>query len=244
MSSTESGTQRTGSLPAPRLGSNDKQPDLPLDIILYIAQFTKFADYRNFIRALWPDKEGSYDPGVLNKLWQLSTRRFTMPFINGKPVEIEYNYDPERTNEPVLINPESLRPVLGGLVPPNNENFLSVWNIQQFVLVYIQLNKCPSSQHPSCPCGHDIGNQTARAFVKPQTSTCGQQHFHHYCSEHINYWLDKLLASILNIEKGTVVSKDAIDDFILFLDTKVYFRSSEMRIVDSWYSGPARSSRE
>lgn len=243
-SSYESETRRL-ELPVPRLGSSDKQVILPIDMILYIARFMDIVDYKNFIRALWPGKEGSYDPDVQAKLWQLSTHRFTTLFINGKSLEIEYNFDPDRTSDPILINSDCLRPVFGWLVPPGNEQFLSVTSLKHFVHIYVHLNQCSRSQYASCPCGENVDNQTARAFRKPQMSTCKEQHFHHYCSYHVNYWLNKLVPSILHIEKNGVFDKDATEDFIPFLDTKVFFRGSEMQIVDSslYLAVPSQSTR-
>ncbi|AIK25664.1 Rep1 [Hyposoter didymator ichnovirus] len=242
-SSFASGTRRT-ELPLPHLGSNEKQVVLPLDMILYISRFTEFLDYKNFVRALWPDKEGSYDRDVQKKLWQLSTHRFTTLFINGKPIEIEYNFDPERTSDPVLINSDQLQPVFGRVQPPKNEQFMRVTTLKHFVETSIHLNECSRFQYASCPCREDIDNQTARAFLKPQMTTCKKHHYHHYCSHHVNYWLDKLVASILHVQQNGVFDKDVTEGFILFLDTKVYFRGSEMQIVDSlFYTPPVRSTR-
>lgn len=236
--SRASGTRRTD-LPPPRLGSNDKQVVLPLDMILYISRFTEFLDYKNFVRALWPDGEESYDLDIQKKLWQLSTHRFTTLFINGKPIEIEYNFDPDRTSDPVLINSNHLRPVFGGIIPPENAQFLSVTTLKKFVNTHIHMNECSRFKYASCPCRENTDNRTAREFSKPQMTTCKKQHYHHYCSHHVNYWLDKLASSIVNLQRIGLFDTDSTEIFTLFIDTKVYFRGSEMKIVDSlFYNAP------
>lgn len=204
-----------------------------MDVILYIANFMDAVDYKNFVRALWPDQEGSYDREVQLKWWQLSTHRFTTLFINGKPLEIEYNFDPDRTSDPILINSDCLLPVFGWLEPPEDERFLRVATLKQFVSINIHLNECSRSQHASCPCGKNVDNHTARTFVKPLMSTCKKQHFHHYCSYHVNYWLNTLISSILHRQENSVYDKDATENFMSFLDTKVFFCGSRMQIVDS-----------
>ncbi|ULM71604.1 repeat element 6 protein [Diadegma fenestrale ichnovirus] len=114
--------------------SNGKAVDVPMDVILHIASFTDAVDFKNFVRALWPDREGSYDHYVQVKLWQLSTHRFTTLFINGKPLEIEYNFDPDRESDAILINSDCLLPVFGSLKPPEKEKFLRVPRLKQFIL--------------------------------------------------------------------------------------------------------------
>lgn len=242
-SSRESGTPII-ELPLPRLGSNDKQVVLPLDIILHIAQFTDYVHYKNFVQALWPHKEGSYDLEVQKKLWRMSTHRLTTPFINGEFLMIEYNFDPNRTSNRLLINSESLRPVFGWVVPPEDEQFLSVTNLKQFVDTNVRLNACSRFQYASCPCGENTDSQTARAFSKPLVQTCNKRHFHHYCSHHVNYWLNELLFSILHIEWRGAFDMDAKEDFTRFLDTKVFFRGSEVQILGSLlYNVSAQSTR-
>lgn len=235
MSSSRASGTRSIEMPLPRLGSSDKQVVLPFDMILYIARYMDIVDYKNFVRALWPNKRGRYDPAVETKLWQLTTHRFTMLFINRKPLEIEYNFDRSRTSDPVLINTEFLIPVFGQILPPRKEQFLSVTILKHFVDTNVHLNQCSRFQYASCPCGENVDNQTARAFVKPQMVTCEKRHFHHYCSHHVNYWLDKLVSSISCIVRVGSIDKDAIEDFIPFIDTKVFFRGSEMQIIDSLF---------
>ncbi len=90
-----------------------RQIVLPEDIILYMANFLCFVDYRSFIRALWPNNDESNI--VQEQLWKLLIPdRITTTFINGKRLEIEFDYDPWRAKEDeVLINLESLLPVFG-----------------------------------------------------------------------------------------------------------------------------------
>ncbi|BAF45665.1 repeat element protein-b14.1 [Ichnoviriform fugitivi] len=243
MSSSRESGSRMIELPLPRLGSIDKQVVLPFDIILYIAQFTDYVHYKNFVQALWPHKEGSYNPEIQKKLWQMSTHRLTTPFINGEFVMIEYNFDANRTSNPLLINSESLRPVFGSIVPLGDEQFLSVTTLRQFVDTHVRLNACSEFLYASCPCGENTDDQTARAFLKPKVQTCEKGHFHHYCSHHVNFWLNKLATSLLYIQKNKAFDMDANDNFIPFLDTQVFFRGSKIQILGSLLHGGSPPSR-
>ncbi|AIK25632.1 Rep1 [Hyposoter didymator ichnovirus] len=226
-----SGTSIT-ELPLPRIGSNEKQVVLPIDTILYISRFMEFLDYRNFVRALWPDKEKrAYDQLIQNKLWQLSTHRFTTRFINWEPIEIEYNFDPERTDNRVLINWDYLRPVFGGVTPQQTEKFLSHRDLKKFVDKHVNLNKCTLFVYASCPCKGQTDDQTARRHEKMLTS-CEEQHFHHYCSDHVNSWLYHLAYVITNIHQNRGYDRSMDKSFMTFLDTRVYFRDSAMRFID------------
>ncbi|XP_046415809.1 uncharacterized protein LOC124177470 [Neodiprion fabricii] len=69
----------------------------PLDTVLYMGKFMDFQDYKKFILSLYPNNIVS--DLIQKKLWQLSTHRTGTIFINGKPIVIEYNFDPSRLRE-------------------------------------------------------------------------------------------------------------------------------------------------
>ena len=91
------------------------------------------ADYRSFVKPIWPDKIPSKT--VRSKLWRMSTRKFTTKFINGEPIEVQYNYDPERIEDHVLIDTEYLLPVFGGIVAPVLKTFTSLTKINNLCTI-------------------------------------------------------------------------------------------------------------
>ncbi len=100
-----------------------QQIQLPHDIIVYLSNFLRFEDFRNFLRALSPNGN-EHEFLQPEHLWRLSTHKFTATFLNGKSLEIEYNFDPERTREKwVLVKVESLSPVIGEVVSPDQGYF-------------------------------------------------------------------------------------------------------------------------
>lgn len=115
---------------------------LPKDVILHMSAFLKFEDYRKFVRALWP--HGDEDDTVRQKLWQLSTHSISVEFCNGRLLEVEYNYDPERKREDrILINVENLLPTFGGVVPPASWEFVSVSQLNRFIKRQIFFSEYP-----------------------------------------------------------------------------------------------------
>lgn len=172
---------------------------LPMDLILYLGDFMKFRDYVNFIRGLWPNHDE--DELIRKKLWKKSTHRLYTEFINGKSLVIEYNYDHTRIDEQlVLINVETLLPVFGGLVPPEMESsFVDVMRLNAFVETSVRLNECQDHKYASCPCHLDVDDNAAGEFEPPPENGCADGHFHHFCSQHVNYWLFNGLETLIMI---------------------------------------------
>ncbi|BAF45610.1 d5.1 [Tranosema rostrale ichnovirus] len=206
---------------------------LPLDIILYMAKFLSFIDYRSFIQSIWPNNDEC--DIVRARLWKLSTHKITIRFINGEPLEIEYNYDPWRTEE-VFINSDCLLPVFGEADASAMDKFTSVSKLTNFVETHVNLDMCSDDRrYASCPCrSTNVDRQSAGAFVKPSVTTCEFGHFHHYCSQHINYWLNFILEpSIMRLEAGESFDEDIVTNLLLLLDNTIYFLRTEVQLRDS-----------
>lgn len=207
---------------------------LPMELILNMGNFMKFEDYRNFIRSLWPNNdEGEL---VRTKLWQMSTYRFTTKFLNGKLLEVEYNFDPSRkTEDRILINVEYLLPLFGGLVPPAMNKFSTLTELLYFVRIHIHLNMCSNYRRAYCPC-HLRNNErhSAGAFTKPAVNVCRHGHFHHYCSQHVIHWMIFSLGTLIwDRHVGGFCNEDVIEEFLYFLDNIVSFRGLDVHLWGS-----------
>lgn len=204
---------------------------LPLDIILHMAEYLTFDDFRSFIRCLWPNNDENHV--VRAKLWQLSTHKYTIRFINGKQLEIEYNFDRLRaTEECILINVNGLLPVFGGIVSAALDEFANIPKLCEFVEMHVHLNVCSKHQHASCPC-HLGSNENIHdeAFVEPPVDTCKYGHFHHFCSAHISYWLKYFLYSSIMRRQGCWYSEgDTPESFVLFPDNMICFRDLDRQL--------------
>lgn len=204
---------------------------LPLDIILHMAEYLTFDDFRNFIRSLWPKNDENHV--VRAKLWQLSTHRYTIRFINGKELEIEYNFDRSRlTEERILLNVNNLLPVFGGIVSAALDEFTNIPKLCEFVGMHVHLNVCSKRQHTSCPCHRGcIETVDDEAVVGPLVETCKYRHFHHFCSAHVSYWLKNFLHSSIMRREGCWYSAEAtFDSIVLFPDNMVCFRDLDRQL--------------
>lgn len=174
---------------------------------------------------------------VRAKLWRMSTRKMTTKFINGKPIEIRYNYDAARIEQDrILINTEYLLPVFGGIVAPVPKPFTSLTKINNFVQSAVILNACSGHKYACCPCHlTNFDRHGATAFVKPSTTACcAPKHFHHYCSHHVNYWFNYFLEpTIKSLEGEESFDDDAAEKVLYLLDNMVYFHGTEMQLRSS-----------
>lgn len=214
--------------------STSEPVELPLRVIVYMARCFNAADYRSFVKSIWPDKIPSKT--VRTKVWRMSTRKITTKFINGEPIEIQYNYDPGRIEEDrVLINTEYLLPVFGGIVAPGPKTFITLTKINNFVQSAVKLNVCSGHKYACCPCHlTNFNRHSTTAFVKPSATACALEHFHHYCSNHVNYWFNSFLDStIKSLEGEEPFDEDAAEKVLFFLDNMVYFRGNEMQLRSS-----------
>lgn len=165
---------------------------------------------------------GEEEDFVEEKLWQLSTHKFEATFFNGKPLEIEYNFDPARPEEDrVFISLDSLLPVFGGILPEPSAagKFAAVWEMCEFVESSVHLNKCPARRWVHCYPG---------PYENPSVDKCIYGHFHHYCRMHVVAWLDWYLKTTILLRE----SKELFDEEIAYqyssvTDDIVYYQTGK-----------------
>ncbi|AHY21996.1 repeat element 17 [Diadegma semiclausum ichnovirus] len=202
---------------------------LPVEIILRLAKLLPFEDFHNFVRALWPNmNEGN---AVRAALWSLSEHNITTTFINGKQLNIRYNFNPYRSVENrILMDRTSLLPIFGGIILPTMNEFVSMTELHNFVKMHVHLNKCSDYRYASCPCHLPYCNIHQRIHRQvtftAANNNCRYRHFHHYCSEHVSYWLQFYLEITIGLQAtgaDTRYSEEA-EQFLMFLDDTVYFQ--------------------
>ncbi len=220
--------------PPPFLTS--KQIVLPLEMILYMAKFMKFEDYRSFIQSLWPNNDEC--DMVRRELWKLSTYQCETEFLNGNQLQVEYNFDPARRAEDrLLINVDYLLPAIGYSVPPDMDEFINLTNLIDFVRMQLPLNMCSNFQHASCPChlgNFDEGRAADASFVKPALESCEYGHHHHYCQEHVVQWMIFSLGIVIvHQQVGDALDDEVIEGYLYFLNNGVCFQESKVHIWGS-----------
>lgn len=200
--------------------------DLPLDIILYMAKFLSFEDYKSFVRSLWPDNNEC--ESVRRKLWELSTHKIRVKFINGKELDIEYNYDISRPKvDHILLNWDYLLPMFARVQAPPQylsiDRFVNFTRLQNFIACHMHMDRCSDDQHASCHCHRVETNVPARVMsVRPKETECYRKHFQHYCYQHLGYWFDFYLKNtILNREKGQFFDEETANQFLRMLRNTV-----------------------
>lgn len=218
----------------PRLPPSMKV-SLSIKKIFQAAESLEFEEYQSFIQKLLHNTD--MHPQIQAQLWRMSTHRFTATFLNGKPLVIRYNYDPSRLEEErVLFDVDFLSPVLGSVIPRALSRFATASQIHSFVKKHVHLNRCADCEHASCPChlGHDQAQ--VRAFVQPAVDACHDRCFHHYCSQHVGYWLKLYLAPVVLLQErraSSAVDRAAAESFLVFLSETVYFRGFNVQLRDS-----------
>lgn len=200
---------------------------VPLENVLIcisLSEFLCFEDFRSLVLSVWPNKDAG--DIIRSRLWQLSTHIAEIPFINGKPLRIEYNYNPWRTIERrILINIHTLLPIFGQIVLPAMNNFCSVSQIKNFVKMHVHLNACSDYRHRSCSCClKNYNPHEARDFAEPSVDECEFQHFHHYCSQHVIHWLKFFLNPLLTAkQENSDPDKDDMQSYLSFLSNAITF---------------------
>lgn len=211
------------------------QIDLPLDVIVYMAKFLSFLDYKSFIVSLWPNYIKS---DIIQKtLRKLSTYKCETIFIDGAQLKIEYNFDPTRPKENrILINIDSLLPVFGGIVSTTMDKFASISELKNVIRMHVHVNMCSDGRYASCACHlvNDDG-QGSEEFVKCLVRACEHGHSHHYCSKHVESWLKIIENNCIQLhEPGmTLPCEDTAESSIRSLDDIVFLRG-----VDMYLRGP------
>ncbi|AHY21943.1 repeat element 6 [Diadegma semiclausum ichnovirus] len=204
-----------------------KEIFIPLDIILYMSKYLEFQDYHSFVRAFWPN--GDEVEEVRAKLWQVSTHQVTTEFLNGQPISVTFNYNPWRTDdERLLIDVKSLSGIFRSIGAALVDQFASVQTLHNFIMDHVHMDRCSELRYADCPC-HVGYHESLRGRTIPESpaGSCPDGCFHHYCSQHVRYWLDVyLLPAIYN----SPVFKSAADfeqsDYLRYLHLSWYNRRS------------------
>ncbi|BAF45579.1 b2.2 [Tranosema rostrale ichnovirus] len=188
--------------------SEPQEMYLPCDIILYMSNFLQFRDYQKFIEAWYPNEDE--DEIIRKKLWEMSTRKYCAKFLNGKNLEVEYNYDPTREpSDSILINVNSLSPIFDDIVPPGLEQFTSISNLIDFTRKHINFDGCTAYRYAACNCSRSSDSeQTTETFGELSEDACQFEHFHHFCAKHVAFWLEYELSYRIQM-------RESIPDFLL-----------------------------
>lgn len=204
-----------------------KHFQLPADVMIYMAKFFCFVDFRNLVHTLWPNNDA--DKLVKAKLWEMSTHTFTATFINGQRLNIEYNFDSSRPQEDrVLINVLTLLPIFGGVMPPTSPKFTSVWRLKNFILTHVNMNRCSEGKFASCSCETQPGvSQAVRASSNRSVVYCEYNHFHHFCANHVIHWLCFFLnISLAQRDEVGFFDPSTAIGFLHFLNRSIHFRNT------------------
>lgn len=179
------------------LTTADRNIFVPFDIILGMSGYLKFKDFHSFVQAFWPN--GDQVEEVRAKLWQLSTHQVTIEFLNGQQIPVTYNFNPWRTDdEALLISVKSLSCIFGAIGAKLMEQFASVSTLHSFITEHVHMDSCSDLRYADCLC--HLGNlESSLGRIVPESSvdSCPHECFHHFCSQHVRFWLDvHLLPSI------------------------------------------------
>ncbi|BAF45660.1 repeat element protein-b12.1 [Ichnoviriform fugitivi] len=213
-----------------------KQIKLPVEVILLLAKFLCFEDFYKFVRALWPNRNEC--DAIRAALWRLSEHCFTTTFINGKELGIRYNFNPYRNIERrILLDRDSLLPIFGGIVLSTMNEFASMSELHNFVRMHVHLNKCSDYRYASCLCHLPYYDSRRRNSMMNHFTTensCRYGHFHHYCSEHVLYWLNFYLATTIGLRENGTYEQHAefAENFLVFLDDGLHFHGEGVPLHD------------
>lgn len=208
---------------------------VPIDVFLYMSAFLTFTNYKSFIRAFWP--AGDEDELLKKKLWEMSCHKLEATFCNGKSLEIEYNFDATREGRRVLIKVECLLPIFGGVSPSGLNEFESILELNKFIKDNVNLERCSSYRHASCPCHMGLNcKDFPRLFMEPPLSECEVGHFHHYCREHVISWLGNYLHTLILLRESKELFDQVIAEQYAFfsLATPQYLLESALNINTSY----------
>lgn len=161
----------------------------------------------------------------------LPTSRFEATFFGGKPLEVKYIFDASRRKaDRILVNVNCLLPVLGGIAFPGINEYASISELNDLVVMHVHLNMCSNHEHASCSC-HLLNNYGGayESFVEPEEVQCHRQHFHHYCWGHVASWLQHYLHTIILYRESKELFNEEIAEQYLFLyrEDRAYFHTGE-----------------
>lgn len=152
---------------------------LPAEVIFHLSKFLQFEDFRNFIKGTWLN--GEEDETFQQRLWQLSSRKFVAKFLDITEIEVLYHYDVDRViDDRVKIELKSILPILGLVMPPCGNKFVSLSAIRNYLETNMTMHLCDGGKHS--PCVNVVESSTAKEHV------CEHKHYHHYCPHHVYWW--------------------------------------------------------
>lgn len=126
-------------------------------------------------------------------MWQLSTRSVSVEFCNGRLLEVEYNYDPERKRKDrIVINVENLLPIFGGVVPPASWEFLSVTQLNRFIERQIFFSK-----YPLALCAFQNGGVSSYTCLWYTPTSEERRHSHRFLWKHVSWWVNDHLEPMI-----------------------------------------------
>lgn len=130
------------------------------------------------------------------QLGQLSRRKFEATFLNGKEIEVEYDYDPGRLHrDRVKINLQDLLRVFGGItMPPDGRKFVSTFDAEDCLKTNPNLHECSGGTFIHC------SHFDAELEKEGDMSPC--DHFHHYSPRHVDAWFKFYLTTAIMLREG------------------------------------------
>ncbi|AHY21939.1 repeat element 4 [Diadegma semiclausum ichnovirus] len=164
--------------------------DFPCEIFLHMSKFMNFQDFKNLTLALWPN--GGQDNAISKKLWQMSTCTYRARFCNShKTFKIEFNYDPTRARDDrILINVDSLVPAFGGISLPVDAEFLSVPQLNKFIIKQIRSTQTLRTQSAASNIQHTSYHCTWHTHTLEERS-----HAHHLMWKHVSWWFNEYVVT-------------------------------------------------
>lgn len=183
---------------------------LPCEMIRHVGSFLEFKDYRSFIRATYPNGEG--EQLFQEDLWKASTKKFEAKFLDYRPLEIVYNYDPERKMADwILVKVESLLPILRDIKAPTNDEFVSIYKTETILKTGVNLNVSTCSLRP-----YQQNFGTDRII---------HGYYQHYCWKHITRWLRYYLLPV-------ILLRESREHYVELISTKHYIKGGD-RLLQS-----------
>lgn len=201
-----------------------KKTSLPRKMASQLRKFLHTNGHQSFIQRLWPKDDGI-------DIFQVPTCKIEATFFNKKRLVIEYNFDStRRKDDRVLVNLDSLLPVLGGTAIPGVNKFTSISKLKYAIHKRVNLDMCSDRRHACCPC-HLLfdGEESYEAFVKPLVDECENNHFHHYCSEHVSFWFQHYLNGLILYRESEQLFEEEIASWLSmpYLDYWIQFQTGK-----------------
>ncbi|AIK25696.1 Rep3 [Hyposoter didymator ichnovirus] len=135
----------------------------------------------------------------------LEARTIDAVFLNGKPLEVRYNFKDRGTEEPLIkIDVDALPPLFGYSHRTVTGCFKSLDEICAFVRDNIHFDKCSNYRYAECLC-HLLEKRMDPEFPELEglpPNDCPLGHFHHACSSCVNRWLNEYLRVLILLRES------------------------------------------